>query len=380
MSLYLMADAEYAEFKDLEARSLEIEASKIEAASQKVEPLKMDRDGDTASITINGMLTPKRIGFLDFFGRAQTVWGDVVSNVRAAESEGIRKLRVFADSGGGIVDGMFETMDAFADSDMEIEGIVTGQAQSAMYMLLSQADTIRSTKEYNWIGNIGVKAKLDDGSYVSNTDSPNKVGSTKREDGSYAIQDSLDDLYAMILPRMARGRGKSVDEIKDKWGQGASMTAKTALSRGMIDMIEPIEKPAGRSGLTKGKSNMDMATLKAEHPDLYSQVFNAGKEAGSAENSEFVNAHLQMAEASGDYKRAAKDIAEGNGKTFASMSQCQFHHTTVAQKNTLINARGDEAPPELGEGNDPQAEAHDEKDDSEEVRNAYAEAGLEVEL
>jgi ATP-dependent protease ClpP protease subunit len=376
MSLFLMADADYAEFKKLEARSLEIEASKIEAASQKTDHLKMERDGDTASIHINGMLTPKRIGFLDFFGRPQTVWGDVVSNVQAAESEGIKKLRVFADSGGGIVDGMFETMDAFADSSMEIEGIVTGQAQSAMYMLLSQADTISSTREYNWIGNIGVKAKLDDGTYVSNTDSPNKVGSAKREDGSYAIQDSLDDLYAMILPRMARGRGKTIDEIKEKWGQGASMTAKTALSRGMIDMIEPMKKPAGRSGITKGHTKMDMATLKAEHPDLYSQVFNAGKEAGSADFKELAEAHISLAEASGAMDRAIEDIKAGTPvgpKVYA-------FHTAEGIKQSQIKARGDEAPPEVGEGDDAQAAAHDEKNDSEDVVKAFAEAGLEVEL
>ena len=160
MSLYLMADSDYQDFKALEEKSLHIEASEIQEATAKAKPLDMQREGDTATIKVEGMLTPKRIGFLDFFGRPQTVWGDIIANVDQAESLGIKTLNVIADSGGGMVDGMFEAMDAFANSSMQINGIVTGQAQSAMYMLLSQADTITASKEYNWIG-IALKLSLN---------------------------------------------------------------------------------------------------------------------------------------------------------------------------------------------------------------------------
>ena len=369
MSLFLMADSDYQDFKALEERSLHIEASEIQAATAKAKPLEMDRQGDTATIKIEGMLTPKRIGFMDFFGRPQTVWGDIVANVDQAEALGIKTLNVIADSGGGMVDGMFEAMDSFANSSLEINGIIDGQAQSAMYMLLSQADTITASKDYNWVGSIGVKASLPETREVSNTDSPKKISGSQDDKGRYAAQDALDDLYKMILPRMAKGRNTTEEKINAEWGQGGSMTAKTALARGMIDMIAEY-KPAGRSGVTKGKK-MDREQLKAENPDLYTAIFNDGKEAGKAEFKEVAEAHLELAEASGAMDRAIEDIKAGNPvgpKVFA-------FHNAEGIKRSQIKARDEEAPEEVSA-----KEEETLKDDSEELKKAYAELGLEVQL
>lgn len=376
MSLYLMADSEYQEFKALEAKSLEIDAAQIVEASALASKFKMDTNGDTASIRVEGVLTPKRIGFLDFFGKPQTVWGDIQDSIIKAESQGIRNFDIYGDSGGGNVDGMFEAMDTLAASSMNTRVIVTGQAQSAMYMLASQAKMISATKPYNMIGSVGVKTSVDtSGTEISNTDSPRKISGAADENGRYPAQDTLDEIYGMILPRMASGRNTTVEKINSDWGKGGTMTAKTALARGMIDMIEE-PKPAGRSGVTKGKTKMDMATLKAEHPDLYKATFEAGKEAGAAEFKEMAEAHLSLAEASGAMDRAIEDIKAGNPvgpKVFA-------FHNAEGIKRAQIQARGDEAPPAVGEGADPQAEAHADKDESADIKAAYAAAGLEIEL
>ena len=81
------------------------------------------------------------------------------------------------------------------------------------------------------------------------------------------------------------------------------MTAKKALSRGMINSIKE-DKPAGRSGLNKGKKSMNRDELKAQYPDLYAAIFNDGVEAGKAEVAEQVQGHADLAEISGDAKRA----------------------------------------------------------------------------
>lgn len=370
MNLFLMADADYDEFKRLESQSLSIDASAIFAAKKEHDALSID--GNVATIKVNGMLTPERIGFLDFFGKPQTVWGDISAQANDAIGKGVDTIVLETDSGGGRVDGMFEAMDAIRDLDVNVVGRVVGQAQSAAYMLLTQADRIEASKPYNMIGSVGVKVGIPDSKEISNSDSPNKTADAVNVDGKPAVQETLDDLYAQITPRMAAGRNTTIDDINARWGGGATMTAKTALSRGMIDMINDETKPAGRSGVTKGK-NMDINQLKAEHPDLYASVLVQGKELGMTEFKKLAAGHAKAAEISGDTKRALEDISAGRELDM----ECNLHHLAVAQKRTMIDNRGDESPPPVGDGKDPQANG---ADDESKLVAAYEAAGLEVEL
>lgn len=356
MTFYLMADSELEEFRALESRAMLVEASAITAAAGSPEPITYE--GDIPVIHVSGMLTPERIGFLDFFGKAQTVYGDITDQLGQVVAMGKTEAIIEADSGGGNVDGMFEAMDDIATSPLKITGRVVGQAQSAMYMLLSQTDVIESTKEYNFVGSIGVKTGVSGAKEISNSESPHKVVGAKTDDGKYAAQQTLDEIYGMILPRMAAGRNTTVERINADWGKGATMTAKTALARGMIDIIsEP--KKAGRSGITKDKA-MNREQLRAEHPDLYASVFAEGEEAGRSAFKKLAGAHAKAAETSKDYARAMSDIAAGNELD----SEGMFHHLAAAKRDGMMEDRGDEAPPTLGEGKDPQADAHaDAKDD-----------------
>jgi ATP-dependent protease ClpP protease subunit len=53
-----------------------------------------------------------------------------------------------------------------------------------------------------------------------------------------------------------------------------------------------VNKPATGAGKNKSEVAMNIATLKAEHPDLYNQVFQAGFQSGVNEELERVKAHM----------------------------------------------------------------------------------------
>ena len=379
MSLYLMVDHEYEKLLAMADKLNGTDAETAAAAAIGATPISYRRG--VAEIEIAGVLEPERVAAYDRWGIKHTAYSDIRAQVADAVSSGAKKIVFNVNSGGGNVFGMLQTMKEIAaarNSGIETEARVSGLMASAAYMIGAQSEKIVATSEADIIGSIGVVRSAVSFPFlkqITNHESPNKRPNLETDEGLAVVKDELSDIYNVVMPHVAKARGVTMEKINSYWGKGGTMTAKTALARGMINMIQD-PKPAGRSGVTKGHTEMDMATLKAEHPDLYSQVFNAGKDAGAAEFKELAEAHIALAEASGAMDRAIEDIKSGTPvgpKVYA-------FHTAEGIKQSQIKARGDEAPPAVGEGDDAQAAAHDEKDDSEDVVKAFAEAGLEVEL
>lgn len=374
-----MVDHEYEKLMALADKFSATDAASAAAALQGPTPMRINRN--VAEIEIAGVLEPERIGAYDRWGIKHTAYSDIRAQVADAVSSGVKKIVFKVNSPGGNVLGMLQAMKDIASarkSGIKTETRASGLMASAAYMLGAQSETVIATSEADIVGSIGVVRSAMTFPYfkdITNNESPNKRPDASTEEGVQAIKDELSDIYNVVMPHVAKARNTTMEKINSDWGKGGTMTAKTALARGMIDVIEE-PKPAGRSGVTKGKTKMDMATLKAEHPDLYKAAFEAGKEAGAAEFKEMAEAHLSLAEASGAMDRAVEDIKAGNPvgpKVFA-------FHNAEGIKRAQIQARGDEAPPAVGEGADPQVEAHASKDENADIKAAYAAAGLEVEL
>lgn len=377
MTYYLMADSEYDSY--MMAKQKIFSLSGIEnIVAKDATPMKFNRG--VAEIDIAGALEPERDAYLDFLGIKHTAYSDIRSQISAAVGMGAKKVVFNVNSPGGNVLGMMATMKdvaSLSSAGIKTETRASGLMASAAYMIGSQSDKVVSTSESDIVGSIGVVRTVSNFPWwkdVTNHESPNKRPDANTEDGINAVKDELSDIYNVVMPHVAKARNTTIENINSNWGKGGIMTAKTALSRGMIDMIQE-PKPAGRSGATNKGNAMNKEQLKAEHPDLYASVYNEGKEAGKAEFKELATAHAELAEMSGDTARALSDIKAGNDVT----PSCTVHHTKMVINKKMISARDDESPAPVGDGDDAQAQALG-NNEAEDVKKVYAELGLEVEL
>jgi hypothetical protein len=141
----------------------------------------------------------------------------------------------------------------------------------------------------------------------------------------------------LFLNAVASGRNTSKDYIVASYGQGGTMIAKKALEVGMIDSI-------GKSGfnaqggseqnLTANtrelKLTMNIAELQASHPELYTQVLDAGKKAEQERAAAFV----ELGEASGASDLAMECIK--NGTEHSAAINAKF--VAAQMKNDKLSA------------------------------------------
>ena len=358
--MWLMLEKEIA---SIESMLSGIKASDIEAYSkgqQTPANSGLSMDGKVATIKINGPMLPTRNPVLSYFGREHTGYDEIIGNIDKAKADGAEKIIFAMNTPGGTVNGMYDAMSAISGIEVPTEAVITGTLASAGYILGSQADTITASNELNMVGSVGVVQDFEINPNVvsiTNPESPKKRLDASTEEGRKDIESTLSDVYSIVAQKIASARGETVESVNKNYGQGMVMTAKTALSKGMIDAIGVASiNSAGLTAINNntGVKTMDKNTLKAEHPDVYSAIMAEGIEAGKAECLKVVEGHLALAAASGDHDRALTDIramAPVDGTVMA-------HHTAAGIKNAQTASRGQEAPPPAG-GVDPSPEAPD---------------------
>jgi ClpP class serine protease len=317
-------------------------ALEINAVDHYTNDIVIDSAG-VGSIIVSGVLMPEPSPLLDFMNVNYTAYSDINKQIESLEADdSVKSLMLKMNSPGGAVIGMYKTMDVIANSTKPITVQATGQLASGAYILATQADTITAVDELTEVGSNGVVKDSfvsDNVVSVTNTASPKKRNDVKTEEGLKNEKAMLDDFYGVIVEKVAKGRGTTVEAVNANYGQGSIMTARTALKNGMIDAIGII-KPAEQTAITEETRAMDKALLKAEHPELYSAILAEGNEAGKVEVNTLTQAHLVLADASGDMERALSDIKAGVLVDAAVMA----HHTAQGIKKSQIVAHQDEAP------------------------------------
>ncbi len=195
-------------------------------------------------------------------------YAEIVASVAIAEaSPEVNKIVFDINSPGGTVDGVFQTAEVIRTAKKETEARVSYLCASAAYWLASQCDEIVATAETAMIGSIGVVVVAYDDKkflkdfgferhYIVSTKSPKKVADVSTEEGRAQITERLDDLYAIFAQAVATGRGTTVDTVEEKYGEGAVMIARKAMSAGMIDRIQTI------ATISQEGSEMDEKLLK----------------------------------------------------------------------------------------------------------------------
>jgi ClpP class serine protease len=281
--------------------------------------------GDVATITVGGVMTKGPSLFAMLFGGGNVIYPEIVAAIDAAERDpAVKRMELVLDSPGGQFDGLFEAVAALQSRKKPLKAIVRNTAASAGYALVSQADEIVAVNRAARIGSVGVviDTYLDPNEIsITSTEAPNKRPDLSTEEGRAVVREELDALHQLFVEAIATGRGMTVEKINAEFGRGGTLLADEALKRGMIDGIQgnPLRvvksatssKTAAIGGINPENGNMDLATLKAQHPDVYAAAMHEGVTA----ERERVSAHLIMGEASGAMDTATAAIKSGDTMT-----------------------------------------------------------------
>lgn len=294
--------------------------------------------GGIATIEIKGPLMSEPNPILDFFGKRYTVYKDIQAQSLEAVARKANRVDYLMETPGGMLEGLGATMDIIRNLPVKTRAIANNTLASAGYMLASQMGTIQARDELMMVGGFGVAGPLKgEGLEVSNTASPKKRPGKEQE--AAVVKETLDDIYSIIEEKVSAGRKTTVEHIRENYGQGAVMTARTALSKHMIDSIATsanITPIASKKAVATLGESMNLDELKLAEPAVYAQAVAEGvtQERGR------VNAHLVLAQASGDFPAAVTAIQAGDGLT----PEVQAQHMAAAMKRGMVQQRGEEQP------------------------------------
>lgn len=283
----------------------------------------MQVTGDTASIAIQGVLTPTPDFFAMFFGGGNTTYPDIISAVAEAEADPkVTNIEFEIDSPGGTTAGMFETAAVISAAKKPTKAIGTNVVASAALGLAAAADEIVASNRSTEFGSVGVAVSVfvdDDVVDVTSTEAPEKRPDMKTEEGQAVVRKRLDAIHQLFAEQLAEGRDTTVAKVNKDFGRGNMLVASKALERGMIDSIEepklsvvsPASKPTALAGQQMEARSMDRATLIAQEPKLYAELVAEGV----IKERDRVEEHLVLGKESGDMKTALEAVSSGTEMT-----------------------------------------------------------------
>jgi ClpP class serine protease len=266
--------------------------------------------GDVAEIRIEGVLTQRPDFWLWLLGYANTTYQDVQQALALAENDpSIKRISLWVDSPGGQVDGMFDCVAAI-ESVKKPKSTRSPYACSAAFGLAAVGGAIEATSAAATFGSVGVVASYlvdDELVEITSTEAPNKRPDPTTPEGQAVIREYLDAVHQLFAEGIARGRGTTVADVNAEYGRGSVMLAGDAKKRKMIDSIakpslrsvRANEPDASAEGGGQETTDMDIKTLKAQHPQLAEELLAEGRTQGSNSEHERVVAHLTMGKQSG---------------------------------------------------------------------------------
>lgn len=329
--------------------------------------------GDALEIRVEGILTAKPDIFAWFFGGGNCTYESIQQALAyAAADPTIKKIVWKIASGGGRVTGLFETLAAIEAMTKPMT-VLSSEACSAAYAIAALAaknGKIESTTPASEFGCLGVAIDFcfenDETCFsITSTEAPDKRPDPKTPEGQAVIRAELDAVHQLFVEAIARGRKTTVKDVNANFGRGAVYLAGKAKSLNMIDKVgkvvsadppvdtseecdeeerrecarvsqettqavavvppqqeppaAPQAKPQSSAGAeqptTRKESRMDLATLQAQHPELYKQITESAKAEGATEGQakerKRVAALLKMGTKCGAMDVALKAVESG---------------------------------------------------------------------
>ncbi len=392
------------ELEAFNRRSLECAASG--------EPRIFRRAGDVAEIRVEGVLTPKPDFYAYYYGGGNTTYPEIIQSLQIAGADpSIKRVVLSIASPGGYVAGLFDVLAALEIFAKPKETIAS-QADSAAYAIAALGGKITAPNDAAEFGSIGVcatyvKYDFEEVIDITSSNAPDKRPDPSTDEGKKVIRKYLDDIEDLFVAAIAKGRGTTAETVTSTFGRGAVMLATEAKKLKLIDRItkapgralaesaedaasslpssttspapvveaeapkttpaspsaaaaaQPAQPtapaapqqnaPATSGGAPNRKKQMDEAQLQAEHPALYSAVFNKGKADGkteaervataaTAEEKDRIDAHLEAGEQSGDMKTALDSIRSGAKMTQKLMTT----YMMAGMRKGALDARSDD--------------------------------------
>lgn len=278
----------------------ERQAHTVSVSKRKITSIKKN----DAWISVNGVLTDSPDLIAELFGGGNTTYEQVsAALVQANNNPQIDNIYLDIDSPGGeATSSWLELMNQIYASKKPVTAVVETMAASAAYGIASQADKILARNKISSVGSIGVVAGYytdDKVVEITSSDAPNKRPDVRSEDGIQTVKAQLDAMHNVFAEAVARGRKVSLSDVNTEFGKGSMILAEEAINRNMIDGFFNVAK--------KETPEMDLATLKAEHREIFDAVV--------LQERDRVMAHLKLGQESNDMITALDAIENGHELT-----------------------------------------------------------------
>lgn len=300
----------------------------------------------------------------------------------ALEDPAVRGIVLDIDSPGGSVSGVPEFAARVRSSPKPVHALADGMMASAAYWIASGASKITATRAAS-VGSIGVYAVLDDmhrryeAAGVHSTliaSGPRKgagtPGTDVTEEHRASLRETVQAYAELFFADVGAARGLHGEDL-DRVTTGQTWIGEQALSLGLVDALgtrevvlaelrteaAPHAAPTGtvtatsppvQEDHTMDLKNLDAATLRAQRPDLVTQMETAAGEVAVKAERERVAAIVRLAEKAGaPAAMQAQAIAEGWSRE--RVAEAFLDHASAQKTERLAQIRT-AAEPKQGDG------------------------------
>jgi signal peptide peptidase SppA len=237
--------------------------------------------GEIAILPLRGTIRPRGSFLSMLFGGGGGLQGFREAFREALADDNVKAIVIDIDSPGGLIDLVPEASAEIraGREQKKIVAVANTMAASAAYWLAAQATELVVTPS-GQVGSIGVFAIHEDFSKMEQmmgiATTIISAGPYKTDGNPYeplsksaqaALQDQVDQLYAMFTADVAAGRGVKPEAVAAGYGSGRLLLAGDALAVGMVDRIEALEDTLARLGGTPDEED-DNAPDDDEDDDL----------------------------------------------------------------------------------------------------------------
>ncbi len=267
------------------------EALSNQKGQQKASDWNAEQRGDVGILNITGPII-RYGGMMEISGYTSL---DRLSKeyARLEDDESIKTIVLNIDTPGGQASGIAEFSQQIHRSNKKTIAYVDDLAASAGYWIASACDEIVASSTA-MVGSIGVVFTLSDDKEkqkaqgvehieIVSSVSPKKRPDISTDDGKEQIQAWADKLGRKFVSAVGEYRGVSYETVIDHFGKGDILISDEALEVKMVDrigdfetLIKELQGSKQIKSTNKGDTKMDKEQFKAEHPDLYAEVYGDG--------------------------------------------------------------------------------------------------------
>lgn len=240
--------------------------------------------GQIAVIPVWGLIGHRANELRDISSAVGTSTEILGAQIEAAIADpAVTSIVLDIDSPGGGVFGVEEVADTIraARARKPITAVSNALAASAAYWIASAATEIVVTPS-GLAGSIGVYSLHEDHSKQLADEGINvsliRAGKFKAEDNPFgplteearaSIQERVDAYYALFTQGVAKGRGVSIDAVRNGFGEGRVVGAKEAVAVGLADRVATMDEVL--ADLVAGKVPSRQRAV-AESPQIAAEV------------------------------------------------------------------------------------------------------------